>query len=142
MGSGRSFISQELQEPRPENFVWYFGLNLGAISQSLASELQMVQTCSKLAKQPNQTFIYGLTSQKLQRLGHFSFAWYFNLNLATFSLGLVCQIQNVWKCSKLEKRPSLTFNFKGSSGPLSFACLKIDNVKEILSESTGVSLQP
>ena len=53
MGSGRLFISQEPQEPRPVNFVWYFGLNLGTISQSLASELQMVQTCSKLEKQPN-----------------------------------------------------------------------------------------
>ena len=53
MDSGRSFISQELQEPRPVNFVWYFDLNLGAISQSLASELQMVQACSKLEKQQN-----------------------------------------------------------------------------------------
>ena len=43
---------------------------------------------------------------------------------------------------KVRETSKFNLQLQGSSGPLSFACLKIDNVKEILSESTGVSLQP
>ena len=78
-------ISEELQQLGHPNFLWYFTLNLPTFSQSLVSELQMVQKYSKFEKKLNITLIYWLISHELKQLGHPKFAWYFRLNLRTFS---------------------------------------------------------